>query len=243
MCSHSTDTQDMPRCQEILAEMVHTKDGSRVVRELLARGNAKVSNTPAPPLVYPHSQPYQDRKQILKVLKPHIKRMCLDDEAQLVLFTALDTIEYVHQSHLHAALSDLRARSDTKLLAKSIIAPITEVLSSTPKPGGKTAPLHTTPQGRRSLIHLLTPRTRRHFTPAQIALMEETDAVRDQTSKKPAALRQDEVRKAASPDLVSWINDSGESVVTETGACLVITEIMLYADGGLSPPLPRLLSA
>ena len=30
-------------CQEVLAEMVHTKDGSRVVRELLAQGTAKVS--------------------------------------------------------------------------------------------------------------------------------------------------------------------------------------------------------
>ena len=29
-------------CQEVLAEMVHTKDGSRVVREFLAQGTAKV---------------------------------------------------------------------------------------------------------------------------------------------------------------------------------------------------------
>ena len=36
---------------------------------------------------------FQDRKQILKVLKPHAERMCLDDEAQLVLFTALDVTE------------------------------------------------------------------------------------------------------------------------------------------------------
>lgn len=65
------------RCQELLAEMVHTKDGSRAVREFLACGTAK------------------DRKQIIKVLKPHIERMCRDDEAQLVLFTALDVIECV----------------------------------------------------------------------------------------------------------------------------------------------------
>lgn len=123
--------------------------------------------------------------------------------------------------------------SDTKLLAKSVVSSITAVLSTTPKPGSKTAPLHTTPQGRRSLIHLLTPRTRRHFTPAQIVLMEETDAIRDQTSKKPAALREEEVRKAASPDLVSWITEKGERVVKETGGCLVIAEIMLYAEGGL----------
>lgn len=31
-----------PSCQEQLAEMVHTRDGSRAVREFIARGNAKV---------------------------------------------------------------------------------------------------------------------------------------------------------------------------------------------------------
>lgn len=29
-------------CQDVLAEMVHTKDGSRAVREFIARGTAKV---------------------------------------------------------------------------------------------------------------------------------------------------------------------------------------------------------
>lgn len=32
------------RCQELLAEIVHTKDGSRVVREFVARGTAKVNS-------------------------------------------------------------------------------------------------------------------------------------------------------------------------------------------------------
>jgi pumilio family protein 6 len=70
--------------------------------------------------------------------------------------------------------------------------------------------------------------------------MEETDAIRDQTSKKPAALHEEEVRKAASPDLVSWIAEKGENVVKEISGCLVITEIMLYAEGG---PLMRIVSS
>ena len=32
-------------CQEILPEMVHTKDGSRAVREFLAQGSAKVPSS------------------------------------------------------------------------------------------------------------------------------------------------------------------------------------------------------
>jgi len=64
-------------CQELLAEVVHTKDGSLCVREFLAWGSAK------------------DRKQILKVLKPHLERIWTNEEGQLVLFTALDVIECV----------------------------------------------------------------------------------------------------------------------------------------------------
>lgn len=37
----------------------------------------------------------QDRKHIVKAIKPHVERMSTSDEAQLVLFSALDIIEYV----------------------------------------------------------------------------------------------------------------------------------------------------
>lgn len=70
---------------ESLAEIVHTKDGARVVREMLARGVAK------------------DRKNILRVLKPHLEKLCEDGDAQLVLFTAFDVVD------------------DTKMMAKAIL--------------------------------------------------------------------------------------------------------------------------
>jgi pumilio homology domain family member 6 len=85
--------------------MVHTKDGSRVVREFIAQGTAKVCL-----IVHVNSDVFvlsmfgrKDRKHIVKAIKPHVERMCKDDEAQLVLFTALDVIELVVQkfSTLH----------------------------------------------------------------------------------------------------------------------------------------------
>jgi hypothetical protein len=48
---------------------------------------------------------YKDRKQIVKVLKPHVERMCINDEAQLVLFSALDVIECVSLVILHLSRS------------------------------------------------------------------------------------------------------------------------------------------
>ncbi|RSH91237.1 pumilio domain member 6 [Saitozyma podzolica] len=60
---------------ESLPEIIHTKDGSAVVRELIVRGNAK------------------DRKQILQQLRKHIPAMSKDADAQLVLFTAFDCVD------------------------------------------------------------------------------------------------------------------------------------------------------
>jgi pumilio homology domain family member 6 len=37
----------------------------------------------------------KDRKDIIKVLKPYIVTMAKDEDAQLILFTAFDVIEYV----------------------------------------------------------------------------------------------------------------------------------------------------
>ncbi|KAI0683160.1 ARM repeat-containing protein [Cytidiella melzeri] len=183
-------------CQDTLAEIVHTKDGSRVVREFIAQGTAK------------------DRKQIVKTLKPHVERMCKDDEAQLVLFTALDIID------------------DTKLTGKSLVADIVASAST----------LYTSPQGRRSLIYLVSPRTRRHFTPAQINLLAETDAARSQTSKKDDKLRTEEVCKAASESLLSWITKNGADIMRDPGGSLVVTEVMLYSEGDKSAASESLLN-
>ncbi|KAK4684513.1 pumilio homology domain family member 6, partial [Tremellales sp. Uapishka_1] len=60
---------------ESLPEIVHTKDGSAVVRELIARGNAK------------------DRKSILQHLRKHLDAMCRDGDAQMVLFTIFDCVD------------------------------------------------------------------------------------------------------------------------------------------------------
>ncbi|KZT00076.1 ARM repeat-containing protein [Laetiporus sulphureus 93-53] len=184
-------------CEDVLAEMVHTKDGSRSVREFIAHGTAK------------------DRKQIVKVLKPHVIRMCTDDEAQLVLFTCLDVID------------------DTKLTVKSLVSDITASAQT----------LYQAPQGRRSLIYLVAPRTRRHFTPAQIALMEETDAIRTRTSKKDDALRAAEILRAASDGLLSWIVENGVEVSRDPGGSLVICEVMLYAEGDKTAASETLLKA
>ncbi len=83
----------------------------------------------------------------------------------------------------------------------------------------------------------MVPRTRRHFTPAQIASITETDEIRSRTSKKDADIRQNEIRDGASEPLLAWISENGEKISRDPGGSLVIPEILLYATGGTSVPL------
>ncbi|QRW07626.1 pumilio homology domain family member 4 [Ceratobasidium sp. AG-Ba] len=99
-----------------ITEMVHTRDGSRAVREFVARGTACQGE---------HHE--NDRKQIIKILKPHIEKMCADEEAQLVLFTIFDVVD------------------DTKLVGKSLVTDITAL-----------APTFARTLARRVLLYLLT---------------------------------------------------------------------------------------
>jgi hypothetical protein len=117
---------------------------------------------------------------------------------------------------------DIFFYSDTKLTAKSLVSDITTHAPT----------LINTPQGRRALFYLLVPRSRRHFTPAQIAIIAETDPIRAKTSKKSTVVREGEIRAAASEGLLKFVADNGAEAARDTGGSLVVLEIMLYADGG-----------
>ncbi|CAE6500228.1 unnamed protein product [Rhizoctonia solani] len=181
-------------CQELLAEMVHTKDGSRAVREFIARGTAK------------------DRKQIIKVLKPHIEKICGDEEAQLVLFTIFDLVD------------------DTKLVGKSLVTDITSL-----------SPSLSRTLARRVLLYLLVPRTPRHFTPALLRTISQTDFAQGTTSKKDPDVRRAELRAVASPAMIKAIEDDAEALVRDRGASVFVGEVMLFAEGDKSKALDALL--
>ncbi|CAE6377945.1 unnamed protein product [Rhizoctonia solani] len=182
-------------CQELLAEMVHTKDGSRAVREFIARGTAK------------------DRKQIIKTLKPHIEKICGDEEAQLVLFTIFDLVD------------------DTKLVGKSLVTDITSLSASLSRT-----------LARRVLLYLLVPRTPRHFTPALLRTISQTDFAQGTTSKKDPEIRRAELRAAASPGMIKAIEDDAEALVRDRGASMFVGEVMLCAEGDKSKALDALLA-
>ncbi|KIO21755.1 hypothetical protein M407DRAFT_28681 [Tulasnella calospora MUT 4182] len=183
-------------CQELLAEMAHTKDGSRAVREFVAWGSAK----------------------------DHLEKMCLDDQAQLVLFTCLDTVD------------------DTKTLVSSIV---NDVVSLAPKlvfPSSTADPSATdVASGRRSLIYLLLPRDPRYFTPALIRTIAETDEIIAQTSKKDAEPRKKEILAGAREGLLKFVTSEAEKLVRDPAGTLVATNVVLHADGDKTAATKALL--
>ncbi|KAJ7242961.1 hypothetical protein C8J57DRAFT_1243696 [Mycena rebaudengoi] len=78
--------------------------GSRVVCEFLAQGSAKVRFT---------FYAFKRLETIIKGLKPHVERMWIDDETQLVLFTARDVID------------------DTKLIIQTLVPEMTPPANTT----------------------------------------------------------------------------------------------------------------
>lgn len=82
------------------------------------------------------------------------------------------------------------------------------------------------------LLYTIIPRSLRHFTPAIISSLASTDELRGKTSKKDETVRMDEVKHAASPALVSLIEERGVEMSRDPKGSLVVAEIMLFAEGG-----------
>lgn len=176
-------------CQDSLAEMIHTRHGSLSVRYFTAHGTAK------------------DRKQIVKQLKPHLERIALDGEAQLVLFTLLDVTD------------------DTKMIQKSILSDLTAL----------TKKLYSDANGRRALLYPIVGRNSRHFTPAIIATLAITDSIREKTSKKDENVRREEILKALSEDMLRQVRENVKEMIIDPGGSLLVIEVLLHAEGGMTP--------
>ena len=153
--------------------------------------------------------------------------MAQSDDAQLVLFTALDVIECVaEQPYIHHSFMFIC--SDTKLITKQLLA---ELMPSPPT-ASLPSSLLASSAGRRMLLYTLIPRSPRHFTPAIISSLAATDELRTKTSKKDEVMRKDEVRCAASPALLSLVESRGVEMSRDPKGALVVAEIMLFAEGG-----------
>ena len=63
-------------------------------------------------------------------------------------------------------------------------------------------------------------------------MIAETDSIRAKTSKKDSAVRESEIRKAASEALIQFVAENGAETARDTGGSLLVLDIMLYTEGG-----------
>ncbi len=147
--------------------------------------------------------------------------MCLDDEAQLVLFTALDVIECVNISTLHSC------RSYNTTAIPNSWQRASYPLSPPPPPSYILLP---------KVVEALC--ISWFHAPAAILPLHKSlpslkpTTIRARTSKKSAESREEEVRRAASEELITWVEESGETLIREPTGCLIVAEILLYGAGG-----------
>ena len=90
--------------------------------------------------------------------------------------------------------------------------------------------------GRRAILYLLTPTSTRHFIPSTLnSLATSAQAARDLgTSKKDPETRRKELVGYASPGLLEVVEGHSMEFVRAPGSGLLVQEVMLYAEGGMS---------
>ncbi|GBG90606.1 hypothetical protein CBR_g50950 [Chara braunii] len=117
----------------LLVRMIHTKDGAFVGSTCVAAGSVK------------------ERKKIIKGMKGHVVKICLDKYGHLIIMRILDVVD------------------DTKLVGKIVISEIMKEL--------KTVAMDR--HGKHVLLHILAPRVKRYFSPDILGWLQPFDLPSD----------------------------------------------------------------
>ncbi|XP_014217035.1 protein penguin [Copidosoma floridanum] len=134
----------------------------------------------------------KERKQIMKSLKEHVTKIATSEHGFLMILCLLDTID------------------DTVLLKKIILQEILNNLNE----------IVVSEFGRRVILYLVARRDTHYFHPALIESLKMGDG--NETSKKPADLRQKEIfdnvidhlLQSISSDVKMWLNNGPIQIVT-----------------------------
>ncbi|CAI8007949.1 Pumilio homolog 3 [Geodia barretti] len=74
-CDHTSRSDMIDQLKELLVEMLHTRDGSRVTLLCLWHGTPKV------------------RKAIVKSFKPYVRKICVEENGHVVMMGVFDTVD------------------------------------------------------------------------------------------------------------------------------------------------------
>ena len=143
----------------------------------------------------------KDRKAVLKAMKGYVARAALDSHGALVLCVALEVAD------------------DTVLLSKAVLSELLPELAE--------LALHA--QGSLPLLQLLSPRSSKHFSPAQLATMGLHDAA---ASKKDPTQRRSELLATLLPPLLRLCAAQPAALACSPHGAAVLFEALRVAAGG-----------
>jgi len=186
-----------------IVHILHTREGAFVARKAILYGTPK------------------ERKYIIKTFKSYVAKIACEQYGHTVLLTIFDCVD------------------DTTLIQKSILSEITKKVKPTTTVIGTEEDAEnvglinviTNRWGSRVALYLLSHREGKYFSPSDIKLLEEGDAIREKTSKKDPEIRRKELLKAFSPAMIEICTKYAEQLIRDRVSSSVVLETVRYAVG------------
>lgn len=186
-----------------IVHILHTREGAYVARKAILYGTPK------------------ERKYIIKTFKSYVAKIACEQYGHTVLLTIFDCVD------------------DTTLIQKSILSEITKKVKPTTTIIGTEEDAEnvglinviTNRWGSRVALYLLSHREGKYFSPSDIKLLEEGDAIREKTSKKDPEIRRKELLKAFSPAMIEICTKYAEQLMRDRTSSSVVYETVRCAEG------------
>jgi pumilio family protein 6 len=186
-----------------IVHILHTREGAYVARKAILYGTPK------------------ERKYIIKTFKSYVAKIACEQYGHTVLLTIFDCVD------------------DTTLIQKSILSEITKKVKPTTTIIGTEEDAEnvglinviTNRWGSRVALYLLSHREGKYFSPSDIKLLEEGDAIREKTSKKDPEIRRKELLKAFSPAMIEICTKYAEQLIRDRISSPVVFETIRCAEG------------
>lgn len=168
----------------------------------------------------------KDRKLLLRFYRDTVKTMAGDLHGHLVLLAAYEVID------------------DTKLSSKSIFS---ELLNQSDAAEARNEELILQVNDLTARVPVLYPfagdRVKWLLPETDQAVLNEVREIRKETSKKDAAVRRQELVKAASPTLLELIAARADTLLATSFGCQFIAEVLFEADGDKTAALSAVAEA
>ncbi|KAI9825484.1 MAG: pumilio domain member 6 [Phylliscum demangeonii] len=165
-----------------------------------------------------------DRRHILKAYKDHIHDISCHDDAKLILLAAYEVVD------------------DTVMVAKTVFPELLGTSEEEQEEAILRATSNLSDEGP-ALLYLPAGPVKSLLSVDHLALLKKIVQIRQQTSKKDAALRRRELLDVLSPPLIRTVQKNAKDLCEGSLGCRLIVEVLLGCTGDKSQALEAVAAA